>query len=188
MDFIKMLRQDNPLSDLLNDVCDIEILSEFKMPQDECGRLTYSLSGKTFAITGSGSEYILLDDGSIGFWGSEGECGRIADNLKDFFELMVNCPYWLDYLDENEYQDMESLGNFAKEIFEEHVENDDDIDFDLPEAQKELANRLGIERKEDVTDILMRFYHCTLCEPRFTSTYTEDDGSTHSGTGSLFDR
>lgn len=188
MDFIKMLQEDNDLSDLICDVCDIEILPEFKTPEDEFGRLTYSIPGKTFARTGSGSEYILLEDGSVGFWGSEGECGRIADNLDDFFEFMVNCPYWMDYLEEDEYQDREGLGEFAKEIFEEHAENAQDIDFNLPEAQKELADRLGMERKEDVADILMRFYHCTEREPRFISTYTENDGSTHSGTGSLFDR
>ncbi len=188
MDFIKILREDNDLSDLLWDVCDIEILPEFKMPQDECGHLTYNVSGQTFARAGSGSEYILLDDSSIGFWGSEGECGRIADNLKEFFEFMVNCPYWLDYLEEDEYQDRVGLDEYAKEIFEEHVENAQDIDFDLPKAQQELADRLGIEIKADASDILMRFYHCTRREPGFISTYTENDGSTHSGTGSLFDR
>lgn len=188
MDFIKILREDNVLSDLLYDVCDIEILPEFKKPQDEFGHLTYNISGQTFAKAGSGSEYILLEDGSIGFWGSEGECGRIADNLKEFFEFMINCPYWSDYLDEEEYRDRESLNKYAKEIFEEHIENAGDIEFNLPETQQELANRLGIEKKADVVDILMRFYHCTKREPRFISTYTENDGSIHSGTGSLFDR
>ena len=90
MDYMKLLREDSSLSELLCDVCDIEILPEFEMPQDECGHLSYNIPGKTFARAGSGSEYILLEDGSIGFWGSEGECGRIADSLKDFFELMVN--------------------------------------------------------------------------------------------------
>ncbi len=68
MGLIKMLREDTDLSDLLCDVCDIEIFPEFKTPQDEFGHLTYSISGKTFARTGSGSEYILLEDGSVGFW------------------------------------------------------------------------------------------------------------------------
>ena len=114
MDYIKILREDNDLSDLLCDVCDIEILPEFKIPQDEDGHITYNISGKTFAMAGSGSEYILLEDGSIGYWGSEGECGRIADNLKEFFEFMVNCPYWLDYLDEEKYCDRECLEDYVK--------------------------------------------------------------------------
>ncbi|MCI8869682.1 MAG: hypothetical protein HFF39_03905 [Lawsonibacter sp.] len=60
--------------------------------------------------------------------------------------------------------------------------------FDLAEAQQELANRLGVEKKTDVIDILVRFCQCTKREPRFISTYRENDGSMHSGTGSLFDR
>lgn len=189
MDFIKMLRDDNSLSDLLCDVCDIEILPEFKTPEDEFGHLTYNISGKTFARAGCGSEYILLEDGSIGFWGSEGACGRIADNLQEFFEFMINCPYWEDYLDEDEYQNQKELREFAREVYEEYMENvADSCGFDLPEVQRELADRMGIERKTDVADLLMRFYDCTKREPRFVATYTEDDGSTHSGTGSLFDR
>lgn len=188
MDFIKTLRGDNDLSDLLRDVCDVEILSEFKMPQDEGGHLTYNIPGKTFAQSGDGSEYILLEDGSIGFWGSEGECGRIADNLKEFFEFIITCPYWEDYLDEGEYQDRAELCEFAKEIFEEHVENAKNIAFNLPQAQRKLANGLGIKKKADIVDILTRFYRCAKREPRFIATYTENDGSAHSGTGSLFDR
>ena len=173
MDFIKMLREDNNLSDLLCDVCDIEIFPEFKMPEDEFGHLTYNISGKTFARAGSGSEYILLEDGSIGFWGSEGACGRIADSLQDFFEFVINCPYWQDYLDEEEYQDREALSEFAREVYEEYVENETDLcGYDLPKAQQELADRMGIEKKADVVDILMRFYYCTKREPRFISTYT----------------
>lgn len=188
MDLLKKLREDDDLSNLLCDVCDVEILSEFKKPQDEGGHITYNIAGKTFAQARSGSEYILLEDGSIGYWGSEGECGRIADNLNDFFELMINCPYWLDYVCEEEYQDREKLSEFAKEIFEEYVDNAQDDGFDLCEAQQELAYNLGIEIKSDVAEILMCFYHCAKRNPRLIQTYTENDGSTHSGTGSLFDR
>ncbi len=189
MEIIKKLREDPDLSDLLCDACDIEVLPEFETPQDEFGRLSYNLSGKTFAKAASGSEYILLEDGSIGFWGSEGECGRIADNLKEFFEFAINCPYWQDYLEEAEYQDRESLETFAKEVYAELVENEADLSgFDLPKAQKKLAACLGIEKKADVVDLLMRFYHSTTREPRFIATYTEENGSARSGTGSLFDR
>ncbi len=53
--------------------------------------------------------------------------------------------------------------------------------FDLSEAQQELADRLGIEKKEDVADIWMRFYHYVNgldglvlidCNPRFPSSYS----------------
>lgn len=129
----------------------------------------------------------MLEDGSIGYWGSEGRCGRIADNIQEFFEFMVNCPGWTDYLWEGVYEDEEELREFAEEIYEEHVDDAQDLsDFDLPGAQQELADRLEIGKK-DVVDILMRFYHSAKREPRFSFTYTERDKITHSGTGSVFD-
>ena len=188
MDPIKMLRKNYHLSALLSTVCDVEILPEFRAPENEFGHLTYNIPGKTFAESGSGSEYILLEDGSIGFWGSEGTCGRISDSLHDFFEFVIFCPYWQDYLREEAYQDRERLGKFAKENLERLKESFHEDGIDLPQAQQKLADFLRIEKKADVMDILMRFYCCTKREPRFIQTYTESDGSVHSGTGSLFDR
>ena len=46
MDYMKLLHEDNGLSELLCDVFDIEILPEFKTPQDECGHLAYNIPGK----------------------------------------------------------------------------------------------------------------------------------------------
>ena len=130
----------------------------------------------------------MLEDGSIGYWGSEGACGRIADSLHDFFEFVIRCPYWQDYLCEEAYQDRERLGEFAKENYERLRESFQENGVSLPETQQKLADFLGIEKNADVVDILMRFYSCTKREPRFIQTYTEDDGSSFSGTGSLFDR
>ena len=101
---------------------------------------------------------------------------------------MIFCPYWQDYLREEAYQDRERLGKFAKENLERLKESFHEDGIDLPQAQQKLADFLMIEKKADVMDILMRFYCCTKREPRFIQTYTESDGSVHSGTGSLFDR
>jgi len=69
--------------------------------------------------------------------------GRIADHLQDFFELMVNCFYWVDYLDEDAYQDQETLRVFTREVYKEHVKNDADLcDFNLPEAQQAQRYRI----------------------------------------------
>lgn len=101
---------------------------------------------------------------------------------------MVNYSGWTDYLWEDAYEDAEELCAFAEEIYEEHVDNAQDLcDFDLPAAQQELAQRLGVEKKADAADILMRFYQSAKREPRFKYTYTEKDGTIHSGTGSVFD-
>lgn len=187
MNVIEILRGNKDLSHLLDDVCDVGILPEFTEPQNERGHLTYHIPGKTFAKEASGSEYILLADGSIGYWGSEGGGGRIADNLQDFFTFVINCPYWKECLYENQYQHIEKLRKFADKIFEEAKEEAKTDEFDLCEDQQKLADGLGIELSNNVSSILMKFYHCANREPRFVSTYKEDDGSTHSNTGSLFD-
>lgn len=57
-------------------------------------------------------------------------------------------------------------------------------DFDLRKAQRELAEKSGVELKEDVAEILLRFHHCARRRPPLTAVYTED---AHSSTGSLFD-
>lgn len=180
MDYIKRLRGDNELMDLMCVVSDVEILPEYKKPQDEKGQLTYSISGKTFAREKNGSEYIWLEDGSVGFWGSEGQGGRIADNLQDFFELIINCPYWKDCIYEAVYQDIEELREFAKEIYEENEEQDEEQD------QQQLADFLELTKSNDVTRVLIKFYHSAKREPRLILTYKEEDGSTCSR-GSMFD-
>ena len=122
MDIIKFIRCNREVSELLEEICDVSILPILKEPQNQNGQLKYNIAGMTFAKEKSGSEYILLEDDSIGYWGSEGKVGRIADNLTDFFELIVNCPYWIDYLDCSQYSSKERLRRFANIIYEEHVE------------------------------------------------------------------
>lgn len=188
MDYIKMLREDSALADLLCEVSGVEVLSEFKTPQDEGGHISYNISGKTFAREKSGSEYILLEDGSVGYWGSEGASGRIADNLGDFLELVIFFPYWKDYIYEGACQDKELLDEYVEDVLEEHAKEDEEYWPDFLEARQELARRLGIRITADISDILVRFYGCTEQKPRLILTYTEDDGSVHRGTGSLFDK
>ena len=103
----------------------------------------------------------MLEDGAVGYWGSEGACGRIADSMYDFFEIVIRCPYWQDYLCEEVYQDREKLGKFAKENFERLKESFKADGFDLSEEQQKLADFLGLEKKVDVVDVQVR---CLIVE------------------------
>lgn len=143
MEFIESLREDRNMSALLSTACDVKILSELRPPENESGHLSYNILGTTFAQTGSGSEYILLGDGSIGYWESEGACGRIADSLHDFFEFVIRCPYWQDYLFEDIYRDRERLCKFAKENIERLKKSFKEDGFDLFKAQQRLADYLN---------------------------------------------
>ncbi len=39
----------------------------------------------------NGSNYVLLNGGSVAYISSEGECGIVARNIKEFFNIMLTC-------------------------------------------------------------------------------------------------
>ena len=181
--------------DLLSTLCDVTLLDEFCEPQNEGGHLAYSIAGQTFAHSGDGSEYILLTDGSIGYWGSSGQSGRLADSMEDFFELVVNCPRWNNYAmmylagkpPMYYYKDTTMLRDFVATLrhFEEELALDL-LGLSLGECQKILSRALGVTLYEDITDtVLAKLYNSTTRIPRLITTYTEPDGSTHSASGVL---
>lgn len=188
MEMIFTLRNNEEIKELLSDFCDIDILPDSKTPQDEMGRLRYNIPGNTFAMDKSGGEYILLQDGSVGYWGSEGQVGRISDTLNEFFTLMLNCPYWQNYIVEEAYVNIEELRQFALAVSQEFVEEEQEFwDEDLGEIQKDLADKIGVILYADVAEeVLMKFYNSANREPKLIVTYFEKDGSKYSSSGSLF--
>ena len=87
MDYLKALRDDPDLAEKFDSLFDFFLLDELS-PRDEAdGRATFTLPGMAFARDGSGGEYHLLEDGSIGYYSSEGEAGRLAESMDDLFSL-----------------------------------------------------------------------------------------------------
>ena len=87
MDYLKALRDDPDLAEEFDSLFDFFLLDELS-PRDEAdGRATFTLPGMAFARDGSGGEYHLLEDGSIGYYSSEGEAGRLAESMDDLFSL-----------------------------------------------------------------------------------------------------
>lgn len=189
MDYLKILKESEGISSLLCDICDVEILPAPRPAQDEGGHLEYNLAGEAFAQDGSGGEFLLLADGSVGYWGSEGQVGRIADDMDAFFEFMVNCPFWMDYRQRGPYeQGVDALRAFARELEAEHAELAEELGHVLHKARQTLAGALGVSLYKDVAEpVLVKFYRSANRSPRLIATYTEDDGEKHAGTGSLFD-
>ena len=71
MDYLKALRDDPDLAEEFDSLFDFFLLDELS-PRDEAdGRSTFTLPGMAFARDGSGGEYHLLEDGSIGYYSSE---------------------------------------------------------------------------------------------------------------------
>ena len=170
--------------DLLQDSFDVELLEEHEEPETEDGHLTYSIPGKTFARDGSGGEYILLNDGTVGYWGTEGQCGRLAESLKACFTLIVNCPWWMDVVNACHYGDPFESEETLQELIDELREECDDIE---PEMQEEAAEALEVELEEDLAALLRRFRDCATREPRLITRYQENDGSITESSGSLLE-
>ncbi len=170
--------------ELLRDGFNVELLEDFEDPENEGGHLTYSIPGKTFARDGSGGEYILLKDGSVGYWGSEGQCGRLAESRKEFFTLIVNCPWWMDVVNACNYGDPFESDESLQELIDGLREEYSHIS---PEIREQAAEELCVELEEDLVSLLRKFYDCATREPRLYTTYREDDGSTHDSSGSLLE-
>lgn len=97
MEMIEMIRKDDDLNTLLMRECDICF---YKQNQDiamsENGEI-YSMSAKAFAVDGSGGEFVILEDGSIGLISSEGSVGRVADSIKELMEFLLHAGNVFDF-------------------------------------------------------------------------------------------
>ncbi len=169
--------------DLLRDCFDLELLNEQEESESEGGHLTYSIPGKTFARDGSGGEYILLADGTVGYWGSEGQCGRLAESLRDCFTLIINCPWWMDVANTCRWGDPFERDEALQALIDELRDEYSHIG---PETQQQAAQALGAALEDDLVSLLRRFRACATREPRLYTTYRENDGSTHDSAGSIF--
>ena len=109
MDYLKALRDDSDLAEEFDSLFDFFLLDELSPRDDAEGRCTFSLPGMAFARDGSGGEYHLLEDGSIGYYSSEGEAGRLAESMDDLFSLLVSCICWHDCCDTKQYVDSKTL-------------------------------------------------------------------------------
>ena len=114
MDYLKALRDDPDLAEEFDSLFDFFLLDELSPRDDAEGRYTFSLPGMAFARDGSGGEYHLLEDGSIGYNGSEGQAGRLAENMDDLFSLIVSCICWHDCCDAKEYADSKTLEEYGQ--------------------------------------------------------------------------
>ncbi|MGL4344873.1 MAG: hypothetical protein ACRCTE_06735 [Cellulosilyticaceae bacterium] len=184
---LNKLKNDKELAEILARNFEVEIKEQNEMPEDEFGHLKYNINGVAFAGDRAGGQYILLEDGSIGFWGSEGKIGRVADNMEEFFTFVINCPFWYNYCQKKYFIDITQLSVRSKEVLEELAKDMNEYGEDLYANQRYAANIMGITLYEDVAnDVLMKFYYSTTRSPQFYGEYTEDDGSKHIVDGLLW--
>ena len=181
MDYLKILREDPDLADEFDSLFDFFLLDELSPRDDADGGCTFSLPGMAFARDGSGGEYHLLEDGSIGYNSSEGETGRLAENMDELFSLLVNCICWQDCCDANHYLDSKTLEEYGQK---QRVINLEDIDVDI---WRRVANVLGISVDKELAPVLERFRKATQRQPLYQCVFHEDDGSLTESYGLMFE-
>ena len=179
MGILEKILNNPELAEKIRLKCDIELYLEFQDLYDEDGHITWNIKGKAFASDASGGEFVLLSDGSIGFNSSEGETGRIAENMKELFSLLVNCPCFFDFLMPELYADKALLKKYTYKIEKEYREEFSDItDYDWDEIKREIAKELDFSVDDNISEnTLMKFYETATRELQYQATYHEDDGS-----------
>ena len=159
MDYLKKLHENPDLAKEFDVLFDFFLLDELSPRDDAGGRCTFTLPGMAFARDGSGGEYHLLEDGSIGYFSSEGESGRLAESMDDLFSLIVSCICWHDCCDAKEYVDSKTLEEYGQRQRNINLE---DIDMD---SWHRIADALGISVDQALAPILERFHKVTQRQP-----------------------
>ena len=171
MDFLKVLREDSNLAESFDRLFDFFLLDELTERDDAEGRCTFSLPGKAFARDGAGGEYHQLEDGSIGYMSSEGECGRIAESVDDLIHLLVYSICWHDYCDVSQYTDISTLEAYANE------RHDEISSYTEMDEWETVVQALDMTLDASVAAELQKFYDAAHRAPLYTCSFPEDDGT-----------
>ena len=156
---------------------------DLTLVKDEYPDYEFNLDGRSFAEDGGAGVYILLEDGSIGYacFDFPLECGRIAENLVEWFELLLNCAnFWLNYADRKYLENLEALEKKVEESEPKGQKQfEDAYGDDMPpylELQKELSEKLDIKIHDNIAkNVLQRFFKTAEREPKFMTKYVPDN-------------
>jgi hypothetical protein len=179
-DILAIIRRDALLSEKVGALCNIDVYPSLQPP---FAQVKTSIPGMAFGKDGGGGEYIFLEDGSIGYLGAEGECWRVAETLRDVFELELNCAYsWYNYA-ERKY--MDSPETLARDVLKYEVEGKeqfaDAYENELPDydtLRNEIAKALDLRISNDVSkDILPTLFKSATREPLFFFIDTDGERS-----------
>lgn len=179
MNILLKILNNRELAEKIRLKCDIELYPQLQKPEDMNGQITWNIDGKAFGVDGSGGEFILLSDGTIGFNSSEGETGRIAENIKELFSLLVNCPCFNDFLISDIYKDKILLKKYANKIEEEYKKDFNKLTgYDWDTIKSEIIKELDFPLDNNIVEnTLMKFFKAATREPQYQSIYREKDGS-----------
>ena len=128
------------------------------LPEDKQGRIHWSQTCQCFATDSDGGQYLLLEDRTVGYFSCDGQAGRIADNLQEFFLMVVNFGHWQDFC----------VDQPADQLIQKHS---------VTPAQEKLSELLDVPLFSDRQILISRFIDTVQRQPGFTAFYQQEDGT-----------
>lgn len=172
MNQLQVIREDNQLRSSLMKECDILFYDQLKEVEFSQNNEVYSLSPIAFAKDGSGGEYVILEDDSIGFIGSEGQVGRVAESLDDLLTFLLHAGSITDFSCRLLYQNMDLLVKFCQGFINKARKNYQSKGEEWDKVRALLAQELGLEfQPEKLQELAFNFYHSAIRTPLFTCKY-----------------
>ena len=136
----------------------------------------YSLACHSFAQDGSGGEYVILEDDSIGFIGSEGQVGRVAESLDDLLTFLLHAGSISDFSCRLLYQNKDLLAKFCQGFIKKVRDNYRSKGEDWDKVRAGIAKKLRIYFNPDkLEELAMNFYKTATRTLLFTCTYYHGD-------------
>ena len=136
----------------------------------------YSIPFETFAVDGSGGEYVQLEDGSIGLISSEGSVGRVAESIEDLLQFLIHAGCISDFDCKYVYKSDKLLSSFCSGYVEKSRKAYGEKGADFDDIRSELARTLSLEYDPDkLTEYALRFYAAATREPLFTCKFGDGD-------------
>lgn len=172
MDRLQIIRNNQHLRRLLLDECDIYFYDQIREVQFSYNNEEYSLACHAFAQDGSGGEYVILEDESIGFIGSEGQVGRVAENLDDLFMFLLHAGSISDFSCRLLYQNKDLLAKFCQGFINKARQNYQSKGEKWDKVRILLAQELGLEfQPEKLQELAFNYYQSAIRTPLFTCKY-----------------
>ena len=172
MERLQIIRNNQHLRRLLLDECDIYFYDHIREVQFSNNNEEYSLACQAFAQDGSGGEFVILEDDSIGFIGSEGQVGRVAESLDDLLTFLIHAGSITDFSCRLLYQNKDLLVKFCQGFLNKVRENYQSKGEEWDKVRAGLAQELGLEfEPEKLQELAFNFYQSAIRTPRFTCKY-----------------
>lgn len=152
--------------------CNFDPYDDLQKTEDLNGEMKFNMENQAFGIAGDGTEFLILEDGTVAMSGSEGDVGRIAESIEEFFSLLLNFPCFWDFLCSNAFLD-ENKERFRIRLAEAMTEYFADSSYEM--LRNEVSRELDIPIDNDVVNnTALKLYKAAARQPRF-GYYYEDE-------------